>query len=177
MSKRTPTEPTLDDPDNAVEPPSKSQRKRDAKAVQALAARLLASRPSEIRKLDLPEPILNAIAEGSAITRFGARKRHTQFLAKMLRNEADADEIEKLLDQPAADAARPQNTEPSHAHMVALLTEEPNAGFSRLRDDYPTLERQRVTQLLRQMDSADEQGRNAARGTLLTLLDRHHRPD
>lgn len=168
MSNKNTPEPQSDDSD----PPSKSQRKRDAKVVLALAARLLASRPSEIRKLDLPEPILATIAQGTSITRFGARKRHTQFLAKMLRNDADVETIEALLDQPGT-AAASKMPSAKHQQMLTLLVQRPDDGFRILRDDYPTLERQRVTPLLRQMGSGDESAQAKARQTLLTLLDHH----
>ncbi len=174
MSKSDESEPQPAPLD--VEPPSKSQLKRDAKSVLDLAAALLDARQSDIARLDLPEPVASAIAEGRQINRFGARKRHTQYLAKLLRKEADVEEIRHQLEQPAGRTKpTPDPQEGRHEDMLALLCSDQTEGFRRLRDEYPTLELQRVTRLLRQIrpDEPAQPAHVKACKNLLQLLQSH----
>ena len=173
MSNNEPDPPL---PDNDAIEPSKSQLKRDAKAVLTLAGQLLNMRQSEVLKLDLPANITAAITEGRAITRFGARKRHTQYLAKMLRKEADVDDIQRVLEQPPGQVTVAEKADAeAHKQTLELLLSNQNAGFAKLQEHYPALERQRVTQLLRQIGAARlaEPRRIKARKALLALLQSH----
>jgi ribosome-associated protein len=170
-----------DDPDlplNSLddEAPSKSQLKRDARAVLELAGRLLDARQSQIARLDLPEPVAAAITEGRAINRFGARKRHTQYLAKLLRKEADVDAIRcQLKEPPGRVQAEPEIPNERHEQMVSLLCNDQQAGFKRLREEYPTLALQRVSRLLRQLNQQQPttNGHAKAHADLLALLEAH----
>ena len=66
---------------------SKSQLRRDALEVKALAARLIAMNPSTLGRLPLDETVRAAIVEGRRIRSHVARKRQLQFVAKLLRRE------------------------------------------------------------------------------------------
>jgi ribosome-associated protein len=65
--------------------PSKSQRKRDAHALQALGARLVALPPACLEKLDLPEALREAVYAAQGMRQHGARKRQVQYIGKLLR--------------------------------------------------------------------------------------------
>ena len=66
---RPPTLPTTDAPLT----PSKSQRKRDAQALQALGGELLALSAAQLARLDLPEALHEAVV---AAQRMRARRAH-----------------------------------------------------------------------------------------------------
>ena len=65
--------------------PSKSQRKRDAHALQALGAQLVALPPACLEKLHLPEVLREAVYAAQGMRQHGARKRQVQYIGKLLR--------------------------------------------------------------------------------------------
>ena len=58
-------------------PPSKTQLKAEADEKQALGEALLTLRPDLIKRLDLPEKLLDAIKDCKKITNFEGRRRWT----------------------------------------------------------------------------------------------------
>ena len=67
-------------------PPSKSQLKRDALALQALGAKLLDLPESDWAALGLPEALIAALREGKRIRAHGARRRQLQYIGKLMRD-------------------------------------------------------------------------------------------
>jgi ribosome-associated protein len=84
-----------DDPE-AAPPPSKSQRKRDATALQDLGARLVKLTPAQLNRIPLPEDVRAAVRAGRAMPQRGAHKRQLQFIGKLMRR----------LDEPETAAIR-----------------------------------------------------------------------
>ena len=87
---RTPTQetrppltaiPTADAPLS----PSKSQRKRDAHALQALGAQLVALSAAQLARLDLPEVLHEAVVAAQRMRAHGARTRQMQYIGKVIR--------------------------------------------------------------------------------------------
>jgi len=68
-----------------AERPSKSQRKRDMTALQELGESLLRLSAAELARIDLPEALREAIAEMSHIGSHEARRRHRQYIGKLMR--------------------------------------------------------------------------------------------
>ncbi|TCJ15977.1 DUF615 domain-containing protein [Parasulfuritortus cantonensis] len=79
-------------------PPSKSQRKRDVEALQALGRELTQLSKDQLKKMDLPENLLVAVLEYQRITSHSAMRRQMQYIGKVMR---DADP-EPILEQLAA---------------------------------------------------------------------------
>lgn len=69
-------------------PISKSQRKRDALALQDLGRQLMGLKPPLIQKLPLPDHILEALVAARSM-KMGALKRQIQLIGKYLREEED----------------------------------------------------------------------------------------
>ncbi len=67
------------------DPLSKSQRKRDMQALQNICAELLALSKSQLARVPLPDNILEAIVFARTLKMHGARKRHLQYIAKLMR--------------------------------------------------------------------------------------------
>jgi ribosome-associated protein len=90
-------------------PPSKSQRKRDMTALQALGERLVELDPRQLAALDLPERLADAVTLARGVTRHEARRRQMQFIGRLMR-EVDAEPIEAALARlargPAQEKAR-----------------------------------------------------------------------
>lgn len=81
---------------SARTPPSKSQRKRDMEALQALGVELVQLSAKELAALSLPESLLDAIAQARLITSHGAMKRQRQLIGRLMRG-IDADPVRNKL--------------------------------------------------------------------------------
>ena len=68
-----------------VGPPSKTQLKAEADEKQALGQALLTLRADLMARLDLPDKLLDAIAQARRITNFEGRRRQMQFIGKLMR--------------------------------------------------------------------------------------------
>jgi ribosome-associated protein len=107
--------------------PSKSQRKRDADAAQALGTRLIELKESELRELGLPETLLDAILLAKRITARGGLARQRQYIGKLMR-DIDLAPVEAALAEKSRSA---QFASERHKRIEAwrarLLTEGPPA--------------------------------------------------
>ncbi len=93
--------PSVDAEEIALEesgPPSKTQLKAEADEKQALGEALLTLRGDLMAKLDLPEKLLDAIAEAKKITNFEGRRRQLQFIGKLMR-PLDANPIREAINE------------------------------------------------------------------------------
>ena len=71
--------------------PSKSQRKRDAHALQTLGIQLVALSAAPLARLDLPETLHEAVLAAQRMRAHGARTRQLQYIGKLMRQlEPDA---------------------------------------------------------------------------------------
>ncbi|MDP2008435.1 MAG: ribosome biogenesis factor YjgA [Pseudomonadota bacterium] len=88
-----------------VGPPSKTQLKAEADEKQALGEALLTLRADLMAKLDLPEKLLDAIAEAKKITNFEGKRRQMQFIGKLMR-PLDTEPIRAAIDEQANGSAQ-----------------------------------------------------------------------
>src|SRR5262249_7439727 len=65
--------------------PSKSQRKRDAQALQALGVQLVALSAAQLARLALPETLHEAVVAAQRMRTHGARTRQMQYIGKVMR--------------------------------------------------------------------------------------------
>ena len=65
--------------------PSKSQRKRDARALQTLGVQLVALSAAQLVRLDLPEALHEAVIAAQQMRSHGARTRQLQYIGKVMR--------------------------------------------------------------------------------------------
>lgn len=79
MSPRRPPAPA----DTA--PPSKTRRKQESHALQALGEALIALRPDELAAMDLPAPLREAVETARAMKAHGALRRQKQYIGKLMR--------------------------------------------------------------------------------------------
>src|SRR5512134_1521304 len=86
------SEPFHEAEDDADLPPSKSQRKRDMHALQALGAELVKLRRDQLQRIELPDELREAVEFAHRVTSHEGRRRHMQYLGKLMR-QVDADAI------------------------------------------------------------------------------------
>ena len=72
--------------------PSKTQRKKEMHALQALGQQLVDLSRDQLARVDLPEELREAIAFAHKVTSHEGRRRHMQYIGKLMRT-VDADEI------------------------------------------------------------------------------------
>lgn len=81
-----------------VGPPSKTQLKAEADEKQALGEALLSLRADLMARLDLPEKLIDAIAQAKKITNFEGKRRQMQFIGKLMR-PLDTEPIRAAIDE------------------------------------------------------------------------------
>lgn len=129
--------------DEAERPPSKSQRKRDMLELQELGESLAQLGHARIDLLDVPDTLRQALREWSQLRSFEGRRRHAQYIGKLMR-KVDAQPLrEALLDatgEGRAAVARLHQIEDwrerllaDDAALEALLREHPHAAVQELR--------------------------------------------
>lgn len=67
------------------ERPSKSQRKREATALQRLGEQLVSLKPAQLDRIPLPEELREAIRAAQGMNQRGARRRQLQYIGKLMR--------------------------------------------------------------------------------------------
>ncbi len=78
-------------------PPSKSQRKREMHALQALGEALVALSPDRLARVPMPEGLRDAVLEAQRIRQHGARRRQLQYIGRLMR-DVEAEPIQQALD-------------------------------------------------------------------------------
>jgi len=111
-SRRHPRAEAAGDPP-LYERPSKSQRKRDAHALQALGAQLVTLRDDVLVRLPISEELIDAVRAAREIRSHEGRRRQIQLIGKLMR-DADGDAIRAALD----DEGREHRTDVAVQHAA-----------------------------------------------------------
>ena len=137
------------DPTDDLDPPkSKSQVKKEMHALQALGEKLCGLNAGQLAKIPLSDTLLRAVDEASRIKTNSARRRHMQFIGRLMR-EADHDAIEaaynSLMQVSEQHVQQHHQTERWRDRMLA----EGDAVVNEFVDRYPAADRQQLRQLVR----------------------------
>ena len=81
-----------------VGPPSKTQLKAEADEKQALGEALLTLRADLMARLELPDKLLDALAQAKRITNFEGKRRQMQFIGKLMR-PLDSEPIREAINE------------------------------------------------------------------------------
>lgn len=143
--------------DDGDTPLSKSQRKRDALALQALADELIGLSPAQLESVPIPEDVRDAVMSARQLSR-GAYRRQVRYLGRLLR-DIDVDPIRHAVDAWRSasheDKARLKRLE----RWRARLMEEGDGAVAQLLEEYPGADAQQLRQLLRNAHKEHEAGR------------------
>jgi len=127
--------------------PSKSQRKRDIKAITELGARLLLIPDEQLSQLPYPE-IVAAVIDCKKINKGNARKRQIQYIGKQLR-QVELQQVYELVDRFDA------STRVHATHFQELedwrnrLLQGDRAVLGDIFAQLPDIDRQHLRQLVR----------------------------
>jgi ribosome-associated protein len=140
--------------DEAEYGPSRTQQRRDAKAVLAFAIQLVEMQPAKLAKIELPEDVRIEVANVRRITAHIARKRQLGFLAKVMRRHDDAefaavhaalgDNRDKLRQETAA----MHRMESMRDRLIA--EDSSDDALAELIARHPDVDRQHLRSLIRQ---------------------------
>lgn len=147
---------TQDELSSTDERPSKSQRKREMQALQALGEQLIAMQERERARFPLSDDLLRAIEESGRISAREARRRHMQYVGKLMRRE-DLDGIQAVFDAMERERLRRDHAFHRLEAWRDRLIEEGDAAIEPLLDEYPAIDRQALRQLIRNARREREQ--------------------
>ena len=132
------------------ERPSKSQLKREMTALQKLGEALVDAPRDRVKKVPMPEDVLEAILECQQISSHEGRRRQLQFVGKKMRTLS---EEETAIIQKTVDGWRgTSKAEAAALHAVERQRERLLADDNALTDlcaQYPTLNVQQLRTLIR----------------------------
>ena len=131
-----------------VGPPSKTQLKAEADEKQALGEALLTLRADLMARLELPEKLLDAIAQARRISNFEGRRRQMQFIGKLMR-PLDAEPIRAAIDEQLNGSAQLTLA----LHQAEQWRDKLVASDDALGDwltEYPDTDSQQLRALIRQ---------------------------
>jgi ribosome-associated protein len=143
--------------DDGDTPLSKSQRKRDALALQTLADELVRLSPSQLASVPLPEDLRDAVTSARELNR-GAYRRQVRYLGRLLR-DTDVPPIRSAVDAHHSASHRDKARLKRLERWRERLMEEGDAAVAELLDEYPAADPQRLRQLLRNALTERETGR------------------
>ena len=142
---------------------SKSARKREAEALQALGLRLTKLKTQQLESLSLPDDILKSINDYNRFPSREAKRRQLQYVGKLMRS-ADIDSIQSKLDALDRTSSLAQYQHAQSEVWRERLVNDPEA-LPEYIDRYPSVDRQKLRQLIKKTQSAqkEDQRKTAAR--------------
>ena len=130
--------------------PSKSQLKREMTALQKLGEILVESPRDRVKKVPMPEDVLEAILACQQITSHEGRRRQMQYVGKKMRTLTE-DEVATI--QKAVDSWRgASKAETAALHAIERQREKllaDDAALTELRDRHPGIDLQQLRTLIR----------------------------
>ncbi len=143
----------FDDIHNAAEHddelgPSRTQIKREMEALQELGRRVTELRPDQQAQVPMDDALRSAMEEMRRISSHGARKRHLQYIGKLMRT-ADADAIREAVER--FDSASAAHNQKFHAleQWRERLISGGNDALQAYIDEHPAADIQHLRQLVR----------------------------
>ena len=130
-----------------IEPISKTKLKAEADALQDIGVKLVALPNSRLSQLDLPERLVDAIAEAKRITANGATRRQKQYIGSLMRDIDVApivEQMEKWEGKNTAENAYFHNLERWRTRLI-----EDEGALSEFMQQYPNIDSQQIRTLIR----------------------------
>ena len=138
---------------------SKSQRKRDMIELQKLGEALIKLTPTQLAKLELPETLFTAIQQAKKLTSNEAKRRHMQYIGKIMR-EVEVEPIRLYLKRlkmaHEKDTAKFHHTEEWRSKLISQGDDALNAFVN----EHPDVDRQQLRQLVRKAQQDVKMNRN-----------------
>jgi len=140
---------------------SRSQKRREALDVRAMAGQMMALGPAALAQLPISDELRELVANSQRITAQIARKRQMQFLAKAIRREDDdaLDVLRAALVHDKADVRREAAALHRVEHWRLRLVDEGDEALAAFIDLYPDADRPQLRALARNSRAERAAGR------------------
>ncbi|MBI3903622.1 MAG: DUF615 domain-containing protein [Nitrosomonadales bacterium] len=128
-------------------PPSKTKIKKQMHELQDLGEQLVALSKDQLKEVDIPETLRDAIHEAKRITKFGALKRQMQYIGRLMRDVEPEPIIAKL---DMWNGKSHQHT--AYLHRLERWRErllEDESALTELLAEHPGADAQRLRALIR----------------------------
>jgi ribosome-associated protein len=149
------------------EPKSKSQKKREADALQKLGVEFIGLSLEKLNALPLSDHLRQAILQAKSLKSHGAIRRQAQLIGKLMRSE-DSDDIlvgyEGMLAQASAKTAEFHDVEQWRERLI----KEGKEALTGFISAYPQVEVQQLRQLIKK--AVDEQQKGLHTGASKALF-------
>ena len=136
-----------DDGQDQYERPSKSEKKRQSAALQALGEEVATLPKGELAQMPVPAELLEAIATARRIKSREALRRQYQFIGKLMR-KLDTNDLESAMEERRE---KVQQLDRSFHELEAWrdrLIQEGMPAIDALKSELPTADRQKLRQLV-----------------------------
>ncbi|EPC03807.1 hypothetical protein L861_00490 [Litchfieldella anticariensis FP35 = DSM 16096] len=160
---------SLDTPDDREDRPSKTQRKREMQALQALGEKIIALPEAERSRLPLSDDMRFAVEETGRIRSHEGRRRHMQYVGKLMRRE-DTAAIQAVFEEFEQEKLRRDHAFHRLEKWRDRLIDEGDDAVEAFITDYPDVDRQALRQLTRNAKSERERGKPPANARKLFKL-------
>ncbi|WP_153145021.1 ribosome biogenesis factor YjgA [Dechloromonas sp. H13] len=137
--------------------PSKTKKKEAMHELQDLGAELVELSVGQLKRINLPENIFDAVRECQKITAHGARRRQIQYLGKLMRSADDAPiraGLALLRGESSAETARLHRLERFRARLL-----EDETVLAEITATWPGADLQQLRQLRRNALKEQEAGK------------------
>ncbi len=149
-----------DQPEQDPEYKSRTQIKREVEALQELGKKLINQKADVIAKLPLSDSLIAALQEAKRIHQNEAKRRHLQYIGKLMR-DVDIEQICELIDrQEAGTKAHVQYFHQLENWRDRLLKED--SEISAFLEAFPNGDRQHVRQLVRNANREEKNNKPPA---------------
>ena len=136
---------------------SKTQRKRDADALQKMGKELIPLAESDWKRMCLPEILIEALHEAKRIHSHNAQKRHLQYIGKLMR-DIDPEQAQQFFNTRQLE----KNDEVDKHHQLEALRDTLISGgeesVNAFIQDYPTGNKKQLNHFVRQANREREAG-------------------
>lgn len=135
---------------------TRTDLKKESDALQDLGEALLGLRPKLLERLQLPEKLVDALAEQKRLTNFEAKRRQMQFIGKLMRklDESQVEAAKAALEEQRTGVSREQT------HILVaeqwrdrLIVSDDHLGV--WLDQFPATDVQQLRTLMRQVRKDD----------------------
>lgn len=131
-----------------AERPSKTRRKKDMHALQALGETLVELSSAQLAEVEMPEDLRDAVLEARRITGHEGRRRQMQYIGRLMRDIDPAPIRAKI------DAWRGQSREATaHMHAIERWRErliENDAALTEFANEHPGADLQALRAMIRE---------------------------
>ncbi len=143
---------------------SKSAQKRETHQRQAVGQSLVELTAAQIKRMDLPEDLREAVLTAQTMPQRGARKRQLQFIGKIMRNVDPEPITQQLADLKGESSLAIQRQHQAETWRERLLSDG-NDALTEFMSEFRSAESQRLRQLINsaQQEAKAEKPPRAAR--------------